>query len=198
MLRDEAGNYQRVAQVLKFEGCMLVYDPQTNGAGWVVMRGVPSSLTEVKSHSANDLGNFYPTPSTAPAGPKANQSPPGKPTVEYKWVETQLPESTAGDLDKYIKWDTDDVQDRSRTPSPTAIIDKPMQGEMVEETLPTRQNRCLVLERDIESDGVPSHEHTPVAEKKIPQEKSAPVDKEQANLVAEDEIVELFAGMEEL
>ena len=35
----------------------------------------------------------------------------------------------AGDLDKYIEWDTDDVQDRSRTPSPTAIIDKPTQGE---------------------------------------------------------------------
>ena len=39
----------------------------------------------------------------------------------------------------------------------------------------------------------------PVAEeKKTPQDESAPTDKEQASLVAEDEIVELFPGMEEL
>ena len=58
------------------------------------------------------------------------------------------------------------MQDRSCTPSPTAIIDKPMQGEAVEETPPTRQNRCLVLERDIEPGGVPTHEDMPVAEEK--------------------------------
>ena len=49
MLHDEAGRYQGVAQVLKFEGHMLVYDPQMNGVGWVMMRGVPSLLTEVES-----------------------------------------------------------------------------------------------------------------------------------------------------
>ena len=76
VLPDEAGKYQGVVWVLKFEGHMLVYDPQTNGAGWVVMRGFPSSLTEVESWSASDLGNFYPSLSTVPAGPKATQSPP--------------------------------------------------------------------------------------------------------------------------
>ena len=38
-------------QVLRFEGLMLVYDPQTNGMGWVMMKGVPSSLTKVESRS---------------------------------------------------------------------------------------------------------------------------------------------------
>ena len=95
--------------------------------------GCPSSLTEVESRSASNLGNFYPIPSAAPAGPKATQSPRGA-NSEYKWMETQSPEPMVGDLDKYIEWDTDDVQDRSRTPSPTAVIDKPMQGEAVEET----------------------------------------------------------------
>ena len=80
----EAGNYQGVVRVLKFEGRMLVYDPQTNGAGWVAMRGIPSSLTEVESRSTNDLGNFYSILSTEPEGPKVNQSPSGKSTVEYK------------------------------------------------------------------------------------------------------------------
>ena len=47
-LHDQEGNYQGVARVLKYEGHMLVYDPQTNGAGWVAMKGVPSSLTEVE------------------------------------------------------------------------------------------------------------------------------------------------------
>ena len=74
---DEAGRYQGVAWVLKFEGHMLVYDSQMNGAGWVAMRGVPSSLTEVESWSASDLGNFYPSPSMAPVGPKTTQSPLG-------------------------------------------------------------------------------------------------------------------------
>ena len=47
-LHDHEGKYQGVARVLKYEGHMLVYDPQTNGVGWVAMKGVPSSLTEVK------------------------------------------------------------------------------------------------------------------------------------------------------
>ena len=32
-LHDREGNYQGVARVLKYKGCMLVYDPQTNGLG---------------------------------------------------------------------------------------------------------------------------------------------------------------------
>ena len=129
VLHYETGEYQGVAQVLKFEGHMLIYDPQTNGAGWVAMRGVPSLLTEVESQSTRDLGNFYPIPSAVPAGPKATLSPPGEPTVEYKQMETQSLKPTEGDLNKYIEWDTDDVQDRSRTPSLTTIVDKPSQSE---------------------------------------------------------------------
>ena len=47
-LHDEEGRYRDMARVLRFVGHMLVYDPQTNRAGWIVMRGVPSSLTEVE------------------------------------------------------------------------------------------------------------------------------------------------------
>ena len=199
VLHDEGGKYQGVARVLKYEGHMLVYDPQTNGVGWVAMRGIPSSLTEVKLRSASDLGNFYPIPSTVPAGPKATWSPPGEPTVEYKQMETKTPKPMVGDLHKYIEWDTDDVQDRSHTPSPTAIIDKPTQGESTEETLPMRQNICLVSECVIEPGVVPTWEHTPVTEEKnTSQDDSAPVDKEQSNVMAESDIVELFAGMEDL
>ena len=49
VLHDEEGRYQGVARVLKFVGHMLVYDPQMNGAGWIAMRGVPSSPTVVES-----------------------------------------------------------------------------------------------------------------------------------------------------
>ena len=74
-----------------------------------------------------------------------------------------------------------------------------MQGEAVEETPPMRQNRCLVSERVIEPGTVPPCEHTPVVEgKETPQNESVPTDKEQAPLVAEDEIVELYMGMEDL
>ena len=47
-LHDEEGRYQGIARVLRFVDHMLVYDPQMNGAGWIAMRGVPSSLTEVE------------------------------------------------------------------------------------------------------------------------------------------------------
>ena len=103
-------------------------------------------------------------------------------------------------LDKNIEWDTDEVQDWSHTPSPTMVIDKPTQGEAVEETPPVRQNRCLVSEHVIKPGAVPSHEHTPVAEgKETPQNESIPADdKEPTHHVAEDEIVELYTGVEDL
>ena len=50
-LHDKEGKYQGVARVLRFEGHMLVYDLQMNGARWIAMRGVPSSLTAVELQS---------------------------------------------------------------------------------------------------------------------------------------------------
>ena len=41
VLHNEGGKYQGVARFLKYEEHMLVYDPQTNGMGWVAMRGIP-------------------------------------------------------------------------------------------------------------------------------------------------------------
>ena len=88
-------------------------------------------------------------------------------------MEAQSPEPAAVGLDKYIEWDTDEVQDRSRTPSPTAVIDVPMQGEAVEETPPVRQNRCLVSECVIGPGALSPREHTPVGEGKgTPQNES--------------------------
>ena len=66
------------------------------------------------------------------------------------------------------------------TPSPTAIVDVPTQGEAVEETPPMRQNRWLVSERVIESGAVLPGEHMPVGEEKTtPQNKSVPTDDEE-------------------
>ena len=88
---------------------MLVYDPQMNGAGWVAMRGVPSSLTEVESRSMSDLGNFYPSPSAAPVGPKATQPSLVEPTVEYAQTEAGSLKPTAMGLDRFIEWDMEEV-----------------------------------------------------------------------------------------
>ena len=89
VLHDEEGRYQGLARALRFMGHMLVYDPQTNGARWIVMRGVPSSLTEVESRSASDLGNFCPCPSVVPAGPKPTPPSPVEPMVEYAWTKAR-------------------------------------------------------------------------------------------------------------
>ena len=107
VLHDKTGKYQGVAQVLRYKGYMLVYNPQTNGTGWVAMRGIPSLLTEVESRSASDLGNFYPIPCTAPAGP----TPHGEPRVEYTQTGAHPSKPPAGHLNKYVDWDTNDMQD---------------------------------------------------------------------------------------
>ena len=163
-LHDEQGTYQGVVRVLKFEGHMLVYDPQTNGARWIAMRGVPSSLTVVESRSTGDLGNFYPCPSVAPVGPKPTQPSPVEPTVEYIQTEPGSARSTSVGLDRFTEWDTEEVyteevQDWSHALSPHAVITVPLQGEAGKETLPARQNRCLVSERFTESGAASPHEH---------------------------------------
>ena len=113
-LYDEEGRYQGVAWVLKFVGHMLVYDPQTNGAGWIAMRGVPSSLTEVELRSASDLGNFCPCPSVVPVGPKPTQQSPMEQTMEYMWTVSRSPQSASEILDKFTEWDTEESAWRKR------------------------------------------------------------------------------------
>ena len=101
-LHDATGRYQGMVRVLKFEGHMLVYDPLTNGAGWIPMRGVSSSLMAVKLWSTGDLGNFYPCPSVVPAGPEPSQPLPTgdghKICAGQGWVITVHLDRTQSDL----------------------------------------------------------------------------------------------------
>ena len=117
-LHNEEGRYQGMARVLKFEGHMLVYDPQTNGAGWIPMRGVPSSLTAVELWSTSDLGNFYPCPSLVPVDLKPSQPPPVELAIKYVPAGAESSQSTSTGLDQFAEWDTEEVQDWSWTPSP--------------------------------------------------------------------------------
>ena len=112
-LHDESGRYQGMVWVLKFWRTYASLWSTNEWCRWVAMRGVPSLLTEVESRSASDLGNFYPSLSTVRASPKATQSSPGEQTAEYKQTEAQSPKPLAPGLNKYIEWDTDEVEDRS-------------------------------------------------------------------------------------
>ena len=203
-LHDEEGKYQGVARVLKFEDHMLVYDPQMNGARWIAMRGVPLSLTVVESQLASDLGNFYPCPSAVPVGPKSTQPSQVEPMVEYVQTEAGSPWSMSVGLDRFTKWDTEEVyteevQDWSRELSPPAIITVPSRGEAVEETPPARQNRRLVSECFTEPRAASPREHTPEAEaRKTPLTKDVPADEQElAHIIVEDDVVELHVGTEE-
>ena len=115
-----------------------------------------------------------------PVGPKATQPCPVEPMVEYAQTKAGSPKPMAVGLDRFIAWDmeevfTEEVQDWSHPPSPTAVIAVPLQGEAMEETPPTRQNRCLVSEHFIEPGVALPHEHTPEAEvRKTPQTKTSP------------------------
>ena len=72
--------------MLRYEGHMLVYDPQMNGVGWVAMRGIPSFAHRGRvAQSASDLGNFYPIPCAVPAGLTQH----GEPQVEHTQTGAQ-------------------------------------------------------------------------------------------------------------
>ena len=62
-----------------------------------------------------------------------------------------------------------------------------------------RQNLCLVPEHVLEPGVVPPQEDTPVTEEKKTQEdENTPVSKEQSTPIAEDDVVVLYAGVEDL
>ena len=101
---------------------MLVYDPHTNGMGWVAMKGVSASLTEVEARSAEELRNFYPAPRVTHEEPQATRSPPEEVAVSHELPKAEMPRQKTGTVEANMDWDTDDVQDWSRSPSPSAGI----------------------------------------------------------------------------
>ena len=54
------GHYGNATHILKYEGHMLIYDPQKDVSQWVPVRGVSASLTSSELRSANDLNNTNP------------------------------------------------------------------------------------------------------------------------------------------
>ena len=97
-----------------------------------------------------------------------------------------------GDVDVHINWDTDDVQDRSRTPSPSAGIGEIMLGESA------RQNIRLVSEHVIEPGAVLPQENIPEIEEDKSQDDDAPFNEQQPKLVSESDVIDLFVSTEEL
>ena len=158
---------------------MLVYDLQTNSIGWVAMKGVPASLTEVEAQLVEELGNFYPAPHATCEDPQATRPPSEEVTVGHGLPKAEMPKPTAGTVEVNVDWDTDDVQDQSRPPSPSAGIGAITLGESAGDTPPTGQNTRLVTERVIEPGAVPPQENAPEAEDKSPDDgNEAPFDEQ--------------------
>ena len=138
--------------------------------------------------------------------------------VEYVQTKAGSLRSTSAGLDRFAKWDTEEVyteevQDWSHAPSPPpAVITVPSWGEVVEETLPVRQNRCLVSERFTEPGVGSPRKHTPEAEsretppmaeaRKTPlteKVEDVPMDEQEpAHIIEEDDVVELHTETEDL
>ena len=198
-LINQDGNHQGVARVLRYEGHMLVYDPHTNGVGWVAMKGIPASLTEVEAQLAEELGNFYPAPCAPCEDPQATLPPSEEVTVDYGPPKAESPKPTAGTMEANVDWDTDDIQDLSRPPSPSAGIGAITLGESAGDTPPVGQDTRLVTECVVEPGVVPPQENAPEAEEKSPDDgNDAPLDDQQTELECEGDIVDLYASTEEL
>ena len=194
-LRDRDGNNLGVARVLRYEGHMLVYDPHTNGAGWVAMKGVPASLTEVEARSAEELRNFYPAPRETREEPQVTRSPPEEATVSPDPPKAETPRRKTGTVEANVDWDTDDVQDRSRPPSPSAGIGAMKLGESAEDVSPPGQDTRLVTDRVVEPGAVPPKENAPIAGEKLQIDAAA---EDQPAEFCEGDVVDLYAGTEEL
>ena len=198
-LRDRDGNHQGVARVLRYEGHMLVYDPHTNGMGWVAMKGVPASLMEVEARSVEELGNFYPALRATRKDPQVTRPASGEVTVSHGPPKVETPKLTTGTVEANMDWDTDDVQDRSRSPSPSAGVGAIMLVESTGDTPPAGQSTRLVTECIVEPGAVSPQEDAPKAEEKSPDDgNDAPSDEQQAELECEGDIVDLYASTEEL
>ena len=94
-----------------------------------------------------------------------------------------------------MDWDTDDVQDQSRSPSPSAGIGAITLGESVEDVPPPGQDIRLVTDRVVEPGAVLPQENAPEAEEKSPDD--APSEDQQTEL-CEGNIIDLYASTEEL
>ena len=142
---------------------MLVYDPHTNGTGWVAMKGIPASLTEVEARSVEELGNFYPTPCVTHEEPQATRPPPEDATVSHGPPKAETPKPKTGTVEANVDWDTDDMQDWSRSPSPSAGIGAIMLGESAEDIPPLGQDTHLVTDHVVEPGVVPPQGNMPEA-----------------------------------
>ena len=94
-----------------------------------------------------------------------------------------------------MDWDMDDVQDRSRSPSPSAGIGAITLGESAEDVPPPGQDTRLMTDRIIEPGVVPPQENTPEVEEKSPDD--APSDDQQTEF-CEGNVMDLYASTEEL
>ena len=89
-----------------------------------------------------------------------------------------------GTVEANVDWDTDDVQDRSCSPSPSAGIGAIMLGESAEDYLPPGQDTCLMTDRITEPGVVSPQENAPEAEEKSPAD--APSDDQQTEFCEGD------------
>ena len=194
-LCNRDGNNLGVARVLRYEGHMLVYDLHTNSAGWVSMKGVPASLTEVEARSEEELRNFYPTPRKTREEPQATRSPPEEATVSHEPPKAETPRHKTGTVEANVDWDMDDVQDQSRPPSPSAGIGAMKLGKSAEDVSPPGQDTRLVMDRVVEPGAMSPQENTPLAGEKLQIDANT---HDQPAEFCEGDVVDLYAGTEEL
>ena len=114
-----------------------------------------------------ELRNFYPAPREMCEEPQATWSPPEEATVSHELPKAETPRRKTGTVEANVDWDTDDVQDRSRPPSPSAGIGAIKLGESAEDVSPPGQDTRLGTDHVVEPGAVPPQESAPVADEKL-------------------------------
>ena len=117
MMQNEEGSYGNTAHTLKYEGHMLIYNPQKDVSQWVPVRGVSASLTSSELQLANDLNNMNPYLYDGPglAQPHSPRLVQGIPMGEEEESDT---DSCGEPSDSGEEWDKAEHGDWSRCPAP--------------------------------------------------------------------------------
>ena len=167
-LCDQDGNNQGVARVLRYEGHMLVYDPHTNGVGVGHHERHPCLTYRGRGMVGRGVEKLLFRPAR---NAWRTTSPPGHPLRKLQQVTNRQRQRHQDErqetVEANVDWDTDDVQDRSYSPSPSAGIGAITLGESAEDVSPPGLDTHLVTDRIIEPGVVPPQESVPVADEKL-------------------------------
>ena len=114
-IHDEAGHFLGYAKGLLYESTILAYDPSTNKAEWILVRGSVKTLTPAEQVSAMDLSKMV-----LHSPIRGGGSPPVPPSRLRKFAKERR---GGGDVMEEGE-ETEDTEDSEQSPRVEPVVTK--------------------------------------------------------------------------